>query len=181
MASIASTAERARAVLTDGAERRARGSGCVQRQRVFDGALLVQTVVLGFWARPRATVHQLTQVAAQLGVRVSPQGIDQRFDASLAACLERVLGAISTRVGTRASGVSALLERFTGVSVLDTTAISLPEALAAAFPGCGGGHGGGEAAIKLAVLLELGSGTLAGSRTAPWTCRTPPCPWAACV
>jgi hypothetical protein len=162
MASIASTAERVCVVLTTVAERCARESGCVQRQRVFDGALLVQTVVLGFWARPRATLHQLTQVAAQLGVRVSPQGIDQRFDASLAACLEQVLGAISTQVGTREVGVSALLERFHGVYVLDATTISLPPALAEEFPGCGGGNGGGEAAIKLAVLLELGSGTLAG-------------------
>jgi hypothetical protein len=162
MVSIATTAERVRVVLTDVAERCARESGCVQRQRVFDGALLVQTVVLGFWARPRATLHELTQVAAQLGARVSPQGIDQRFDASLVACLEQVLGTISTQVGTRENGVSALLERFNGVYVLDTTTISLPAALAAEFPGCGGGHGGGEAAIKLAVLLELGSGTLAG-------------------
>ncbi len=162
MASIPSAAEHLWTSLTLCAERCARTSGCIQRQRVFSGAQLVQTLVLGFWQHPRATLHQLTQVAVQLGAAVSPQGLDQRFTATLVSCLSQVLGTVSAEVARREPGVSALLERFNGVYMLDATTISLPAPLAEEFPGCGGGNGGGEAAIKVTVLLEVGSGTLAG-------------------
>lgn len=162
MGSIPSAAAHLWTSMTVCAEHCARSSGCIQRQRVFSGAQLVQTLVLGFWQHPEATLQQLTQVAVQLGAAVSPQGLDQRFDAALVDCLSQVLGVVSAEVVTREPGVSAVLERFNGVYVLDATTISLPAALAEEFPGCGGGNGGGEAAIKVTVLLELGSGTLAG-------------------
>jgi hypothetical protein len=55
---------------------------------------------------------------------------------------------------------ASLLERFPQVVVLDSTTITLPAALAAEFPGCGGGHGGGEAAVKVQVQCDLRSGAV---------------------
>jgi hypothetical protein len=44
-----------------------------------------QTLVFGFLANPQATLEELTQTAATLGVEISPQALDQRFTA--AACI----------------------------------------------------------------------------------------------
>jgi hypothetical protein len=56
-----------------------------------------------------------------------------------------------------------LLRRFAAVAVQDCTTLALPAALAAAWPGCGGGPAGaGAAAMKLGVRLDLASGRLEG-------------------
>ncbi len=44
--------------------------------------------------------------------------------------------------------------------ILDSTTTTLPDALRDRFPGCGGSHGGGQAALKLQVQWDLRSGGL---------------------
>src|ERR1700730_13594752 len=41
------------------------------------------------------------------------------------------------------------LERFTSVTVLDSSTITLPDSMQEEFAGCGGSYGGGAAAMKL--------------------------------
>ena len=53
-----------------------------------------------------------------------------------------------------------MLARFTAVDLLDSSTIALPDALRDRFPGCGGSHGGGQAAMKLQVRWDLRSGAL---------------------
>jgi hypothetical protein len=65
-------------LLTDEAEAAARETGWVRRRRQFSGATLVQTLVLGWLHQPRAPIDGLVDVAADLGVHVSPQALDKR-------------------------------------------------------------------------------------------------------
>ena len=53
-----------------------------------------------------------------------------------------------------------ILERFTEVTLLDSTGIPLPDSLSGLFPGCGGTHGGGKAALKLQTELDLRTSAL---------------------
>ena len=53
----------------------------------FTASTLVQTLAFGWLAHPDATVEQLAQMAATVGVEVSPQAIDQRFTFATAALL----------------------------------------------------------------------------------------------
>lgn len=166
MASIAEVAELVTEVLDVVPNRIARETGCVKRQGKFTGASLVSTVVLGFWHNPVATLADLVQMAAICGVQVSPQGLDQRFSAELAATLRHVLATAVGHVVTGEPALLPLLARFAGVYIQDCSTISLPAALRHEWPGCGGKAGVGQAAIKLGAQLDLLSGQLDGPHLA---------------
>ena len=167
MSSIRSVAIELRQVLTQVAEAAARASGCVQRQRRFSGATLVQTLVLGWLAQAAASLESLARMAATRGVVVTAQALDRRFTPALAACLEQVLSQLVRTVVVSDPVATPLLARFNGVYVLDSTTISLPEALAAQWPGCGGQAGQGRAALKVGVCLDLSDGGLTGPELVP--------------
>jgi hypothetical protein len=162
MTSIATIADSVLSVFTDVAERAARLTGCVQRYRAFSGATLVQTLVFGWLASPSASLHQLTQMAAARGVVVSPQALDQRFTARLAATLRQVLEAMLSHTVTSDPAAVPLFARFRGIYLQDGTTVSLPAALAEEWQGCGGRPGEGTAALKLQVGFDLLGGALAG-------------------
>lgn len=149
-------------VLGEVANSAARSTRFVQRRSKLNGAMFVQTLVFSWLAKPCASLGELSQTAATLGVSITPQGIDERFTAAAAACVRRVL---ETAVGELITGQAVtldLLRRFNGVYIEDSTIIQLPAALAACYRGCGGSNGSGQAAAKVAVRLNLTDGTLTG-------------------
>jgi len=87
MVSVAEIGAAMKSVLTTVATTAARESGFVQRASKLTGALFVQTTVLGWLNNPNASLGNLTQVAAALGVTISPQGLDQRFSRAAAETL----------------------------------------------------------------------------------------------
>lgn len=150
-------------VLHDVPEAVARATGFCRRRSKVSGALFVQTVVFGWWQHPAATLEQLSQTAAALGVRISPQGLDQRFGPAAAALLRDRLETAVAQVITAAPVASARLGRFAAVYLLDSTTIGLPDALATIWRGCGGRTATGtQAALKVTVRLDLVRGRLDG-------------------
>lgn len=149
-------------LLTTEADDAARASGAVRRVRQFSGATLVQTLVLGWLHQPHASVDALTDLAAERGVLVTPQALDQRLTPATGQCLSQVLRAALQRVVAATPAALPLLQRFQGVYVFDTTTVGLPAALADVYPGCGGGPrpGVGLASLKIHACLELSQGTL---------------------
>lgn len=142
------------------AEAAAEVSGVIQRQRKFTGVSLAQTFVLGFLRNPSASDEELAQVAAQCGSAVTPQAIEQRHTPRLGKFL-RELFTRATKVVVGSDKVLApILERFSRVIVLDSTTIGLPDGEQEEFPGCGGSHDSGKAALKLQTELDLRSGAL---------------------
>jgi hypothetical protein len=142
------------------AEDVARDSPVVLRCRKFTTATLAQTFVFGFLNHPRASDEQLAQIAGLFGVHVTTQAVEQRFTPRLAAFLEALFRkAVGHVLGAR-NALAPILERFPAVYLLDSTSESLPDAQRDRFPGCGGSHGGGQAAMKLQTLWELRSGAL---------------------
>jgi hypothetical protein len=131
----------------------ARSTGFTQRRSKCTAALFVQTLVFGWLAQPQATLENLTQTAAARGVRISAQGLDERFTAVGATLLQQVLEQVVSHIVTADPVLVPLLRRFTAVYVLDSSTISLPAALAAPWAGCGGS--GSLAALKLQVRLDL--------------------------
>jgi Transposase DDE domain len=163
MESLAQVAAALQHVLTEVADAAAPEVGFVRRRRVLTGGLFAQALVLGWLARPDATLHQLTQALAARGAAISPQGLARRFGPEAAALLERVLAAAVLAVVAAAGASAPLLARFAGVYVLDCTTVRLPDALAGVWRGCGGrvAHGTA-AALKLQVRLDLAGGRLEG-------------------
>jgi len=132
----------------------------VRRRRKFTATTLAQTFIFGFLAKPRASDEDLAQTAALCGVAVTPQAIEQRFTTRMADFLEVLFRKAIGHVVASQRALAPLLERFPAVLLLDSSTITLPNALADRFPGCGGSHGGGQAAMKLQVQWDLRSGAL---------------------
>lgn len=150
----------------------ARKAGFTQRRSKMTGSVFAQTLVFGWLHNPQATLEELAQVAASLGVPISSQGLEQRFGPQAAAFLERLLQDAVLRVVHTEPAAIPLLQRFAGVFVLDSTLLSLPPALASLWPGLGGDglkprrrgrtEPGGVAALKAQVRLNLLDGSLNG-------------------
>jgi hypothetical protein len=162
MVTIPQVAEIAQTILGEVADEAAHETGFVQRKSKMTGAKFVQTLVFGWLNAPDSTLGGLAQTAANLGVQLTPQGIDERFSAEAAACLVRVLAAAVQCVVAAGCVPIPLLQRFEGVYVLDSSAIGLPDALHTIWEGCGNGGQGSRATVKMQARLDLCTGVLEG-------------------
>ena len=160
MAIVAKVARVVEALLNPWAEEVARDVPVVKRRRKFSPATLAQTFILGFLAKPRASDEDLARMAARCGVPVTTQAVEQRFTQDTVDFLEALFRrAIQQRLQADRT-LAPRLERFPAVFLQDATAIVVPEELSDRFPGCGGSHGAGQAAIKLQTRLDLKTGAL---------------------
>src|SRR5438132_3021788 len=137
MASVPEIAQAMKTLLTETAARLGRSTGFVQRQSKLAGANFARTVVLGWEQHPAATLDQLAQTAATLGISVSPQGIDERFSERTVIFLEALLQSAVNSVISTDPVTIPLLQRFGAVLVQDSTIINLPDELARFWRGCG--------------------------------------------
>lgn len=160
METIPQVSEAMHNVLTTVADRAGRQTGFVQRESKVTGSIFTQTLVFGLLANPQASLQNLTQTTAALGVELSPQGLDQRFSREAALCLEQVLTSALRTVVTSDPVAIPLLERFNGVYLLDSTTIVLPPSLAEVWQGCGGSTDDGAAALKVQLQLDLAAGRI---------------------
>lgn len=161
MTSLAELVPTLQTLLTTTADQAGRDSGLIQRVRAFTGATFVQTLVFGWLATPDATLENLAQTAAVRGVPVSAQAIADRFSPRSAACLAQVLAAAIQQTVIAAPTDLAVLNRFTGVVVIDGSVIGLPATLAVPFPG-GANQRSSQAALKIGVGVDLRTGRLDG-------------------
>ncbi len=145
-------------VLGETATRLGQSSRFVKRRSKMDGALFVQTLVFGFLANPKASLESLAGTAAELGLSITPQGLDDRFNAQAAACVRGVLEQAAQQAITAEPLTIPLLQRFTAVQLIDSTQIALPPVLAAYSPGCGG-HAP-TAALKVQAQWDMLRGRL---------------------
>jgi len=94
--------------------------------------------------------------------------LDQRFTAAGAALLKACLDALLGRLVAGPPVTRAVLARFSAVLLLDSTTITLPDALADLWPGCRGrGATNTQAALKCTVRVDLRRGCLAGLDLTP--------------
>lgn len=160
---LADLADALQAVFTTEADDDAAAAGLIRRARKFTGATFVQTLVFGWLHNPQASLEDLCATAADLGVDVAPQSLDERLTDRAADCLRRVLAAALSRLVEAEPAAAGLLRRFAGVYALDATSWALPAALAALFPGTGAGGraaGTNQAALKVLLRLEVSAGAL---------------------
>lgn len=160
MTTIQQLPQQLKELMTTEAEVLAKASGFVQRRSKLDGSKFAQSLVWGWLQHPDASLSELTQRAALVGVRISPQGLDERFTPAAATFLQRLLAAAMEKVVTSDPVAIPLLARFTGVYVQDSTVIALPAELHAVWPGVRTNQGQTTAALKVQVRFDYRSGTL---------------------
>jgi hypothetical protein len=159
MAKIPQLAAIIQEVLGAEAEQAAQASGFIKRKRALSGSSFVQSMVFGWLANGDASLSELHQAAANVGVKISPQGLAYRFTREAADCLYQVLQRIVKRVVEQTDEMMPLLKRFEGVYITDSSVIGLPVSLRERWAGCGG-SAGETAAVKLQVRLNYSTGQL---------------------
>ena len=162
MTTIAQIAEAMQTVLTSTADSAAAETGFVQRVSKMGGAAFAQTLVFGWLENPQATLEELCQTAAAVGVVITPQGLDQRFSESATRCLQKVLEAAVNEVIVSEAVAIPILQRFAAVYLDDSSTVTLPEELAEVWSGSGSRQPESSAGLKLQVRLEYTCGTLHG-------------------
>src|SRR5437588_5485432 len=165
MSSLTYVGEQLYRLLEERADVIAKATGCVQRQGKFSGASLLQTLVFGWQQHPDASLEQLASTAATADVLVTDTAVDKRFTPQAARFLHAMLEEACSQVVQAAHDVPvALVRRFSAVILEDSSSISLPNALAEIWRGCGGKQDHTAAAVKLHVRWELKRGRLWGPK-----------------
>ena len=162
MLSITALAPTLQRLLPPVADRAAQPSRLIRRRGgKVTGANFVQTCVFGWLSHPDASLSQLAQTAATCGLDITPQGLDERFTPEAATCLKTVLEAAMRELPAADPVALPILRRFNGVWLWDSTTITLPDELAAVWPGCGGRVATNtRAALKVQVRWEFTTGAL---------------------
>jgi len=138
-------------------------TGFIQRLRKLSGSGFVQTLVFGWLANPNATLEQLTQTAATLGITITTQGLDKRFTDKAALCLLKILEAATATVIASKPVAIPILNRFNGVYIQDSSTITLPDTLAVIWSGCGGSTSENtSSSLKTQIRLNINTGELCG-------------------
>jgi IS4 transposase len=154
METVTQVAEAMQYVLNEMAEVLGRESGFIQRKRKFTGASFVQTLVFGWLAKGHSSVEELSQSAANVGVPVSRQGLDDRFNQKAAEFLRQMVEASIKCVLRTSSVTTPVVKRFNGVYVEDSTILVLPDELASIWVGCQG------SSLKISVRWDIQHGGL---------------------
>lgn len=76
MSIVPQVADAMQEILTETADVIGRETGFIQRQRKLSGSSFVQTLVFGWLSNPDATLEELAQTAATLGIDITPQGLN---------------------------------------------------------------------------------------------------------
>lgn len=159
---IAEIAENVTRLLGSEADELGTSSGFIQRRRKLSGSSFAQMLVGGALGTPELSYTDMVQYAALADVKISAQGVAQRFTATgarfMAALLER---AVNYVVASELSVVVPVLTQFTGVYIRDSSVIGLPRSLVEHWPGVGNAAGE-SAAVKLQVRLNYNTGALDG-------------------
>lgn len=149
-------------VLSDKAEQAAKKTGFIQRQGKVTGANFCQTLVFGWLQNPEATLEELSQAGVSVGLEITPQGLDQRFSETASDLLYEVLQAALAETICAEAVTIPVLQRFAGVYIEDSSSLTLPEALASVWSGCGGSGSASHSAVKLQVRWDMLQGGLDG-------------------
>jgi hypothetical protein len=99
-------------------------------------------------------------MAAQCGVAVTPQAIEQRHSPQLVTFLQEVFQEGAKAVVGADRALAPILERFPSVPIVDGSSLQLPDSMQQEFAGCGGPQESGQAALKLQTELDLRSGAV---------------------
>lgn len=160
MLSLSGVAEVLKGLLGADAEAVAEDAGLIRRERKFTASTLISTVVLGSLQNGEASSEYLARMASDLGVDVTAKAVRKRFTPQLVGTLRSLLQKALNKVITAPPVPTEILNKFTAVSVGDSTTVTLPDEMAEEFPGCGGSSESGKAAMKLQVELNQTDGTM---------------------
>ncbi|MCP9280598.1 IS4 family transposase [Bacillus wiedmannii] len=145
----------------------ARDVGFVQRTSKYRAQDLTALCV---WISQSVAKNSLTQLCscleASTEVLISPEGLNQRFNAAAVQFLQQVLAKLLNRKLSSSRLFSfPYTSIFKSIRILDSTAFQLPDVFSSVYPGAGGcSH---KAGIKIQLEYDLLSGQFLHIHTGP--------------
>lgn len=133
-------------------------TGFVQRTSKMDGCCFSQALVLGCLENPQASLNDMAQVSADLGVEISAEGIHSRINPQAVTFLERLTQQALCTFQEFVRVPSDVLEPFTQVNLVDSTVIKLPAFLETHFRGTK--SSGSVAAMKVQLSYDYQVGRI---------------------
>jgi len=151
-----------------------RATGFVQRNRKLSGVVFVQALVLSWLERPMASLNEVRQSCAEMGVKVSESGLQQRMNDKAVNVLRSLFQEGLAHLPKKRQVPAEVLRHFTAVYLLDSTTLTLPEQLKGVFAGVGGNASA--AAVKIRLSFDYLRGSLeacevVGGREADQNCQ----------
>lgn len=144
------------------ADQLARETGLVQREVKVTGSNFAQTLVFGFLDNPKMSYRQMSQAGALSGLKITAQGLEQKFSVASANFMQQLLEqALQQLVATATGNEVALLQRFSRIHIQDGSVIGLPDECVTVWQGVRPKEQKGCSALKLHVDLEYKSGQVA--------------------
>lgn len=136
----------------------ARQTKFVQRASKLTGQLFLQAIVFAYIQKPTADLADIAQGCTDLGVAISPQGVDQRINAQAMAFVQEMFRQAMTEFKNKLALPLPILQQFSALNLVDSSVVALPAQLQADYPGCGGN--GPQASLKVQLVFEFLYGNL---------------------
>lgn len=168
MDTLAHLAEGMQPFFTTIADALAIATGFVKRASKCSGSRFSQALVFGFLAKPDSSLEELCQTGLRGDLEISPQGLDQRFNESAARFMQALLEKATHLLVEGDEVLIQVLQRFSEVTVIDSSTITLPQSLKEIWEGCGIGQAAKEgrvetnAGLKVHLKIDLCRGGVKG-------------------
>jgi hypothetical protein len=143
---------------SDKVEATARQTKFVRRTSEITGLNYLKAIVLGFLEKPSASLNELAQSFLDVGVEVTPQGVDERINAFSVVFLRSIFSQALEIFKNKCPLPLAVLQQFSAINIVDSSTKSLPENMADEYPGCG--RVGAKAAMKIQLVFDFLHGNL---------------------
>src|SRR5260221_12414850 len=134
-----------------------RATGFVQRNRKLSGVVFVQALVLSWLERPMASLNEVRQSCAEMGVKVSESGLQQRMNDKAVNVLRSLFQEGLAHLPKKRQVPAEVLRHFTAVDFFDRNTLTLPEQFERGVFWGGGKASAGAVHNKLKFSQYLGS------------------------
>jgi hypothetical protein len=139
-------------------EELARATKFVRRKSAIRGLNFLKAVVLGFLEKSGSSLNELAQSFLDVGVAVTPQGVDERINAFSVVFLRNLFSQALERFRNKCPLPLSVLQQFSAINIVDSSTKSLPENMAEDYPGCG--RTGAKATLKIQLVFAFLHGNL---------------------
>lgn len=141
-------------LITD-ANQLGRSSGFVKRKRKLTGSTFASGLIFGWQSNPHSSLEELCQSLRLCGIRISPQGLQERLNSQEAnEFLRQLLLKGVTYLVQHKSQREDMLASFTGVYVQDSSKIDLPSSLRTIWQG----NSKQDATLKVQAVMDYQNG-----------------------
>src|SRR5260221_4469706 len=112
-----------------------RATGFVQRNRKLSGVVFVQALVLSWLERPTASLNEVRQSCAEMGVKVSESGLQQRMNDKAVNVLRSLFQEGLAHLPKKRQVPAEVLRHFTAGRFLCYTPLTFPDPIKRVFDG----------------------------------------------